>query len=107
MLMLKKVSLWACSFFYRKHLDSAVADSEKEKQHRIQAIKAYESVGNGFDNIVLEYGKFKDELENKQWALAEFDKSESFCLIWFLTSTQQSFSYAGRVFLGWTSTKLG
>ena len=27
-------------------------------------------------------------------------------LIWFFTSTQQSFSYAGRVFLGWTSTKL-
>ena len=63
-------------FFSRKHLDSAVADSEKEKQHRIQAIKAYESVGNGFDSIVLAYGKFKDELENKQWALAEFDKSE-------------------------------
>ena len=29
------------------------------------------------------------------------------CLIWFFTSTQHSFSYAGRVFLGWTSTKLG
>ena len=29
------------------------------------------------------------------------------CLILFFTSTQQSFSYAGRVFLGWTSTKLG
>ena len=30
-----------------------------------------------------------------------------FFFIWFFTSTQQSFSYAGRVFLGWTSTKLG
>ena len=29
------------------------------------------------------------------------------CLIWFFTSTQQSFSYAGRFFLGLTSTKLG
>ena len=29
------------------------------------------------------------------------------CLIWFFTSTQQSFSYVGRFFLGWTSTKLG
>ena len=29
------------------------------------------------------------------------------CSIWFFMSTQQSFSYAGRVFLGWTSTKLG
>ena len=29
------------------------------------------------------------------------------CLICFFTSTQQSFSYAGRFFLGLTSTKLG
>ena len=29
------------------------------------------------------------------------------CLIWFFTSHQQSFSYKGTVFLGWTSTKLG
>ena len=29
------------------------------------------------------------------------------CLILFFTSTQQSFSYAGRFFLGLTSTKLG
>ena len=60
----------------RKHLDDAVKDSEKEKLHRIQAIKAYESVGDGFDNIVAEYGQLKAELENKQWALAEFDKSK-------------------------------
>ena len=34
--------------------------------------------------------------------------SNSFvCLILFFTSTQQSFSYAGRFFLGLTSTKLG
>ena len=29
------------------------------------------------------------------------------CLVCFFTSTQQSFSYAGRFFLGLTSTKLG
>ena len=35
-------------------------------------------------------------------------KSDVFvCLIWFFTSTQQSCSYAGRFFLGLTSTKLG
>ena len=33
--------------------------------------------------------------------------SPIFCLILFFTSTQQSFSYAGRFFLGLTSTKLG
>ena len=60
----------------RKHLDDAVKDSEKEKLHRIQALKAYESVGDGFDKIVAEYGKLKGELENKQWALAEFDRSK-------------------------------
>ena len=62
--------------FCRKHLDDAVKDSEKEKLHRIQAIKAYETVGDGFDKIVAEYGKLKEELENKQWALAEFDRSK-------------------------------
>ena len=39
--------------------------------------------------------------------LSEAKKFCFVCLIWFFTSTQQSFSYAGRVFLGWTSTKLG
>ena len=29
------------------------------------------------------------------------------CLIWFFTTHQQSFSYVGQIFLGWTSTKLG
>ena len=43
----------------------------------------------------------------KHWCLTKFNYSCLFCLIWFFTSTQQSFSYAGRVFLGWTSTKLG
>ncbi|XP_045192379.2 HAUS augmin-like complex subunit 4 [Mercenaria mercenaria] len=59
----------------RKHLDDAYRDSEKEKLHRQQAIKAYDSVGDGFEEIVAEFGKMKAELENKQWALAEFDKS--------------------------------
>ena len=30
-----------------------------------------------------------------------------FCLIWFFPSHQQSFSYKGTAFLGWTSSKLG
>lgn len=59
----------------RTHLDDAYRESEKEKLHREQAIKAYESVGDGFEEIVAEFGKMKAELENKQWALAEFDKS--------------------------------
>ena len=35
------------------------------------------------------------------------DLPEDQVLILFFTSTQQSFSYAGRFFLGLTSTKLG
>ena len=34
-------------------------------------------------------------------------KGRFVCLIRFFSSTQQSFSYAGRFFLGLTSTKLG
>ena len=31
----------------------------------------------------------------------------TFCLIWYFTSQSTIFSYVGRVFLGWTSTKQG
>lgn len=61
----------------RKKLEEAHKDSEKEKVHVEQAIKAYECLGQEFDQIVSEFGKFKDELENKQWALAEFGKTQS------------------------------
>lgn len=60
----------------RKHLDDACRESEKEKLHREQALRAYQSVGDGFEKIVEEYGRLKSELENKQWAFAELDKSE-------------------------------
>ena len=53
----------------------------------LQGIMAYPLHHSGFTYRVL---------------LAGFD-----CLICFITSTQQSFSYAGRFFLGLTSTKLG
>jgi len=33
-------------------------------------------VGSGFDGIVAEFGLMKAELENKQWAIAEFDKNQ-------------------------------
>ena len=36
-----------------------------------QALKAYESVGMGFDALVLEYTYLKEEIENKKWALRE------------------------------------
>lgn len=60
----------------RKHLEDAYKESEKERLHREQVLKVYESVGDGFEDIVSEFGKLKAELENKQWALAELDKSK-------------------------------
>ena len=36
-----------------------------------QALKAYESVGLGFDALVREYTYLKEEIENKQWAIRE------------------------------------
>ncbi|KAL4235065.1 HAUS augmin-like complex subunit 4 [Mactra antiquata] len=58
----------------RKHLDDTYKENEKEKLHREQAVNTYKSVGDGFEEIVAEFGKLKADLENKQWALAEFDK---------------------------------
>lgn len=60
----------------RKHLDDAHRESAKEKLHREQSLRAYQSLGDGFDKIVKEFGELKLELENKQWAIAEFDKKE-------------------------------
>ncbi|KAH3774522.1 HAUS augmin-like complex subunit 4 isoform X1 [Dreissena polymorpha] len=60
----------------RSHLEEAHKEAEKEKLHREQALKAYQAVGGGFEKIVAEYGQLMSELENKQWALAEFDKSQ-------------------------------
>ncbi|XP_052815256.1 HAUS augmin-like complex subunit 4 [Mya arenaria] len=61
----------------RQHLDGAYKEADREKLQREQAVRSYESVGNGFEQIVTEFGQLKQELENKQWALAEFDKNQN------------------------------
>lgn len=65
-----------CSFFnFRKCLKSKYAESEREYSNVTQALKAYESVGMGFDSLVNEYSRLRNEVENKQWALSEFQQS--------------------------------
>nr|KAG5696604.1 hypothetical protein BaRGS_034065 [Batillaria attramentaria] len=55
-----------------QHLSDKHDASEKDL-HRVNlALEAYSAVGSGFSELVDEYGRLKNELENKQWALNEF-----------------------------------
>lgn len=62
-------------FHYRKCLKSKYAETEREYSNVTQSLKAYESVGMGFDSLVNEYSRLKNEVENKHWALSEFQQS--------------------------------
>ena len=62
-------------FHFRKCLKSKYAETEREYSNVTQALKAYESVGMGFDSLVNEYSRLRNEVENKQWALSEFQQS--------------------------------
>lgn len=55
----------------REHLDVAMKEKRKEYTHATEALKSYESVGMGFDDLVEQYKILKEEIENKQWALNE------------------------------------
>lgn len=59
----------------KKYLKSKYTETESEYSNVTQALKAYESVGMGFDSLVNEYSRLKNEVENKQWALSEFQQS--------------------------------
>ena len=60
------------------------------------------------DRLTIEIYYF-ESVDGRRWMPdhCHTNTSLDFCLILFFTSTQQSFSYAGRFFLGLTSTKLG
>lgn len=64
--------MWCC----RSHLEESVELKEKDMQRVSFALNAYATVGSGFEALVEEYGKLKAELDNKQWALNEFRKTE-------------------------------
>ena len=56
---------------------------------------------------LVQAGRLGDLILSFLWYFEGNVCNLGFDLIWFFTSTQQSFSYAGRFFLGLTSTKLG
>ncbi|OWF49879.1 HAUS augmin-like complex subunit 4 [Mizuhopecten yessoensis] len=58
----------------RDHLDSNFRETDKEFHHVCQALRSYESVGMGFDELVEEFRKLKEEKDNKQWALTELHR---------------------------------
>ncbi|XP_060068539.1 HAUS augmin-like complex subunit 4 [Ylistrum balloti] len=58
----------------RCHLDANFRESDKEFHHISQALQSYEAVGMGFDELVEEYRKLKEEKDNKQWALTELHR---------------------------------
>ncbi|KAK3085659.1 hypothetical protein FSP39_006782 [Pinctada imbricata] len=61
----------------RDHLDVALAEATKKRTQLQKLLETYQSVGMGFDDLVKEYGRLKEEVENKQWALSELKQSES------------------------------
>ncbi|ELU12924.1 hypothetical protein CAPTEDRAFT_198726 [Capitella teleta] len=55
----------------RGEIDRAIHSTEYDLKQVDQTLAAYEAVGSGFDNLVQEYTRLKDEIDNKKWALRE------------------------------------
>ncbi len=57
--------------FYRDEVHMKINDTKKDLGAVTQALKAYEGIGLGFDNLVREYTVIREEIDNKKWALRE------------------------------------
>ena len=62
--------------FFRDYLEIAEEESSTELQSSKQALKAYESVGMGFDALVQQYTRLTAEIDNKKWALSELRQTQ-------------------------------
>ena len=62
-------------FSGRQHLEGAIQECETDLTRHKQAIKSYETLGMGFDEIVSEYQELKAAVDNKKWALRELKQS--------------------------------
>ena len=100
------IRLWECIFsllqynFGKTIVDSGTTNLRLPTRvfnSVLAKMKAYLKVGSILSNLI--------NVHIEKWICML--AATFVCLIWFVTSTQQSFSYAGRFFLGWTSTKLG
>ncbi|PVD20730.1 hypothetical protein C0Q70_18891 [Pomacea canaliculata] len=60
---------------YNMHLSEATEEKERDLHRIALALNAYAAIGSGFDELVEEYGKLKAEMDNKRWALQEFQRT--------------------------------
>ncbi len=58
---------------FRRHLDKAIHNAEEDVRRACDALRAYESVDSGFDDLVKEFTALQAEVENKRWALRELN----------------------------------
>lgn len=58
-------------------LHGAKVEAEKSKTYVTKTLQTYESLGSEFDDLVMEYQTLKEEMDNKEWALSELQKSAS------------------------------
>ena len=61
----------------RQSLESKENDTKKELHRVMQSLKAYKSIGMGFEELVQLYGDIIAEIDNKKWALTELRHNDS------------------------------
>lgn len=59
----------------RRHLEGAIGERETDLARHAQALKSYETLGMGFNEIVAEYQELRAAIDNKKWALRELKQS--------------------------------
>ncbi|XP_028392642.1 HAUS augmin-like complex subunit 4 [Dendronephthya gigantea] len=61
----------------RQSLQAKENETKKELHHVMKTLKAYKSIGMGFDDLVELYGDIIAEIDNKKWALTELRHGEN------------------------------
>ncbi|XP_069881082.1 HAUS augmin-like complex subunit 4 isoform X2 [Dipodomys merriami] len=59
----------------RDRLEGAIRLQEQDMEKSQQVLSTYEILGEEFDRLVKEYTQLKQAMENKRWALQEFNKA--------------------------------
>ncbi|XP_072169674.1 HAUS augmin-like complex subunit 4 [Diadema setosum] len=59
----------------RQHLEGAIQERETDCTRHAQALRSYEALGMGFDELVTEYQQLRSAIDNKRWALRELRQS--------------------------------
>jgi len=56
-------------------VNKTLGNSESEYSQVKQSLQTYEGVGQGFDEIVQEFTRLREEIDNKTWAMRELQQS--------------------------------